>query len=144
MSAAKEQGRYSWIIVGIASLLSALACAAYKPMGELPSDGTPVEFTAEGETEHTWTAHVVPGDEYVVSLSSDEYSFVQGNMDVYDEGLNSSEAIGHLATRESAVSSPPDVTFTAPEDGEVSIIILVYGGIDYEPFGEYIVTLRHK
>lgn len=116
------------LFVWIMWLLSSLACITTQAMGELRIDET-VVIEAHDETDHVWTADVEPGKEYVVSVTNEEYGEASyyGQIYIYDEGTSSFDASNLIADGEHFT---PSVSFVAPEDGTVTIIIYMINWIN--------------
>lgn len=117
------------LVVFAVLLLSSLACVSMASMGELEVD-EPVVFEAHDETDYAWQAKVMPGERYILNLANEEYgeASYQGFMHVYDEGTTSNEDASNLIAEGEAFT--PSVSFVAPEDGTVTIVVYMINWID--------------
>lgn len=139
-------GRFSRLVpLGmLASLASAaLACYTIHSMGELASDGTPIEFTGADEVEYIWRASVEPGKEYEVVLTHPVYSHMTASITVCDRPLDKVEYSGmcsdNILVHHNEISEDHRARFMAPEDGDV--VIVIDGIFGLEPVDGYVVTL---
>jgi hypothetical protein len=98
-------------------------------MGELGVD-EPIVFEAHDETDYAWQAKVMPGERYILSVANEEYGEASyyGFMHVYDEGATSNEDASNLIAEGEAFT--PSVSFVAPEDGTVTVVVYMINWID--------------
>ncbi|MBN1311378.1 MAG: hypothetical protein JXB30_08150 [Anaerolineae bacterium] len=110
-------------------LLSGLACSSMIDKGELEV-GEAVVFEAHDETDYFWKAEVTPGEKYVLSVTNDEYGEASyyGFMHIYDEGTITNEDASNLVAEGEHFT--PSVSFVAPEDGTVTIVVYMINWID--------------
>jgi hypothetical protein len=122
----------------IALALVMFACASLQPMGDLPSDGTPAEFTGVDDGEYMWTANVTPGQGYEVTVFYLDNPAPDAWILVCEED-SSDGSLGCVKIAEDmAIAGEPSLNFTAPEDGDVGIVVT---GAFIGSGGKYQITL---
>jgi hypothetical protein len=113
-----------WIVASTLAL-GALACITYYPQGDLPSDGTPIEFFGTDEDgEYIWSSQVEPDQIYKVTATYKDQPMAGIWIvvcDTYYDNLGS--ACTDELARDSDISGEPSLTFTAPDDGDVMIVV---------------------
>jgi len=97
-------------------------------MGELKID-EPVVLKAHDEVNYAWNAIVTPGTEYTFSVASvrSGEGYYYGHIYILDEGTDLYDDENLIAMGE---SFSPTVSFIAPKDGTVSIMISMVNWIN--------------
>ncbi|NDJ54324.1 MAG: hypothetical protein GYB68_14735 [Chloroflexi bacterium] len=130
--------RTPWPLLLITLALFVVGCGSSleEDMGELPADGTPMSFTARGDTIHLWTAEVEVGQEYVVRLED-----LGALLDVCtDPVFYACDGLLRLGI-DSTLDGGAEVTFTSPTARIVFIHVRAAAGARAEELGVYRIQL---
>ena len=117
-------------IVLVLLILASLACASQVTKEELQID-EPVVFKSLDEVYYAWKAFVEPGSEYTFSVRSVEYGEegYYGFIHILDEGTNYYDYQAEDVIAEGEHFTPY-VSFIAPEDGTITIMITMINWVN--------------
>ncbi len=132
----------SVVLVMSMLILSVLACAMDKEMGDLSVNSAPVQFTLYGETIYHWRVPVSPGAEYeIVMIETAEKQEHPANfleIHVIDATDRGSDLVKSIEGNEDMVIA----TFIAPSSGRVSISVSSQLWDDQSEIGTLTIQIR--
>lgn len=122
--------------------LSMIACTWVDDMGTV-AIATPMTFTGRGETDHRWDLPVIPGRRYEVTVSRNDgiHDTIAITACLYrpEMGCGDESTLAHIHSIDRAENS---VTFTAPDQPTVYLVVIALTGENHADMGLYTLTVH--